>query len=468
MDVVDVLRRLILGHGRLILICVVAPALVVAAVLALSPRQFEASARIQATSKAPQSEVESNAVLDRVEGMATSPEVIEQALQEVGGAGLVWPVVGVSRLGSAPVVDITVTDRDPARATVTATALARRVVDLLNSAGNERTGGLERDLAAQQSQLLDQRRQLALRLASSPSSSEVAQLSAELGSVDQELGQVASALREAQVSSATDSSAALLSTPGPATPVPSRAAVDLSLALVLGAVAGVLLAGLWEMVRPATPDGRAFARDASLPWLGRLRPAGASDAGARPDPTTPDDTVPGSPDGVALEIGRTLEASGVASLRRAAATAGVDTILLAGPSGAGDLGAVAAALDTQLRREWRSADTASTPVDLPPNGHTAARHGVATDVLTATRPRTSTAPRVRALTAVTDDRPPGSAGIALVVPPWAPRRELDDLTTVSVTAGWPLLGVLGLPGTDRRPPWWTRRRWTRREPGETR
>jgi capsular polysaccharide biosynthesis protein len=218
MELNDAVRRIFVRHTRLIICCVLLPLLAVAALAVRSGREYTATARIQAAAVDPDSDTQADAVLNRAQGVITSPDVVQAALDQAGvrsdSTRFAEKQVGVSRLGSSTVVTITVTDRSPDLAAGVSRALAYEAVHFIN----------------------DKRESV-------------------------------------PATSTTTGGAYVIYTPDHAQPVPfTHTTADLALALIGGLLAGLLAAAAIEVVRPTVPGAAAFGRELGIPVLGSVGP----------------------------------------------------------------------------------------------------------------------------------------------------------------------------------------------------
>jgi capsular polysaccharide biosynthesis protein len=427
MELNEALRRVVIGHWMLIVALVVLPVLVVAGLHVSTVPTYSAAARVQASSSPPGSDTEADAVLSRVDGIATSSTVINQALAKTKITGRtadqLAPEVGVNRLGSSAVFDISVTDRDPKIAVALSGTIARQTVAFLDGTGSQPSTLLDQ-LGQQQTTLRAQRTQLATNLALTKDPVQVANLSAELASVDQELSTVASSIQGLQSQGLSNSSAAMISMPTSAAKVASTVSTDLGLAGLAGLIVALLIASILEVLRPRVADARAFARELDAPVLGRLtsrKEARQAQAIARPE--------------VRVALGRAVDRHLVTM------------VVLTGPPSAGRLTALAADLRTGLSaRPTLPAEAPSTS-----NGQLPARGGDAetrTVTLTPVRKAPTDAPptvHVLALSELDDGTRGQRVGLVAVVPDLTPYAEVRRFNDLLATTGWPLIGVLGDP-----------------------
>jgi capsular polysaccharide biosynthesis protein len=431
MELNEALRRIVIGHWMLIVALVVLPVMVVAGLHLATVPTYSAAARVQASSTPPGSDTEADAVLSRVDGIATSSTVINQALAKTKitgrSAAQLAPEVAVNRLGSSAVFDISVTDRDPKVAVPLSGAIAEQTVAFLDGTGSAQPSSLMAQLDQQQTTLRAQRTQLATNLALAKDPVQIANLAAQLASVDQEQSNVAGSIQSLQSQTLSDSSAAMISTPTQAGKVPSTLSTDLGLAGLAGLIVALLIATILEVLRPRVADARAFARELDAPVLGRLtshKEAEQVHVIARPE--------------VRVALGRAVDRHTVTM------------VVLTGPPKTGRLTALAADLRTGL--------TGRLPADAPPvtesastgNGHLPALQGdleARTVTLAPIREVSAESPTVRvlAMSEVDDGTRGQRVGLVAVVPDLTPYAEVRRFHDLLATTGWPLIGVLGDP-----------------------
>jgi hypothetical protein len=264
MELNEAFRRIVLGHLRLLVPFVLLPVLGIGWLAMTARTEYAASARIQASSATIGSDTEADSVLNRVRGVATSAAILTKALDTAHVADRsvsdISSEVTVSRLGSSPLLDITVTDADAAVAHDVSDGLATSVVDFLTVDGSLQAQSLVQRLTDQQQDLIAQRQTLAEQLSATSEATAREDLSAQLSTVDQQLNDVGSTLRELQVTIATDSSASLVSFASAAKAVHSTLPVKAVLAVIAGLLAGLLVASLLEATVPRVSNASSFAR----------------------------------------------------------------------------------------------------------------------------------------------------------------------------------------------------------------
>jgi capsular polysaccharide biosynthesis protein len=456
MQINDAFQRIVAGHAKLLAVFVVLPVLVIALLSLGHQTDYVASARIQASSSTNGSDTEADSVLNRVKGVATSTAVVGQAINAAHITGRspvkVAAEVNVTRLGSSTVLDISVTDQRQNVATALATALAAQVVDFLTGPGSVRSGPLTDQLAASQQSLYAQRKALVASLAGARSTTQSAELTAELSTLDQQLADLSSTLRQLQVAAVTDSSATVISGAAPAKPTASKTNLDLVLAAFAGAVLGLIVASVLEVIRPRVSNARAYSRELDVPLLGRLDLA-------RPHAV------------------RTV-------LRHASAHANLHTLVLVSDSTADRLADVARVLtgdddDAVPVPAASSNGVSSNGVSsngvssngvssngVSSNGHggpraSSAKRPEGSSTLTLTRQwaqsavdlaphATTTAPQVTTMAELDGNEVSDGRGLLVVVTPLVSYESLRRVADLSGATGWPVVGVLSARRRDVR------------------
>ncbi|SNX65356.1 hypothetical protein SAMN06272735_7193 [Streptomyces sp. TLI_55] len=436
MEFNEALRRTLGGHWRLLVLLVVLPMVVVTAVGLSGSSTYVSKARVQASATLPTTDVQANAMLSRVRAVVTSGSVVNAALRKADITGRSASAVAhrtkVSRLGGSAVFTVKVTDRDPRTAEKLAGALSEELVAFFNGSGNL----LTTELLDRQAALQDKRVRVAGQLPDADSAAESGRLTAQLGALDQQLLDVQAALRGAQADGLADRTASLLSSAGDAVAVPPLTGVDLALAGAIGLVTGLLAVTLLEVFRPHVAGRYAFGRELEAPVLGRLPAAPRGAHGSVDRPAVDDGTI--------------------VALRRAAARAQSETIVLTGPGPQSQLAVLAEVLQGRM-----GAVTADPPAQVPAtdvhNGRYADGNGAGGRVRTLTReqvrqavaaPSAFVAPgpastvRVRALHQV-DDSDCTRHALVAVEPELPPYAELRRVQNLMATTGWPLIGILG-------------------------
>jgi capsular polysaccharide biosynthesis protein len=438
MEINEAFRRIVVGHRWLLMTCALLPIVAVAAVLTFSPVRYIASARVQASSADVGTDIQADSVVNRVRGIATSPAVVGEAMRKAGVHGRSARDVGthditVTELGSSPVLDLSVSDANPRVAQDLTNSLARIVVDALGGQQDARKRQLASQVRSQQQQLYQQRKSLLTSLAHSGSAARIASLSAQLSTVDQQLADIASTLRQLALPDATDGSAMFISPAQEALSAKPNVVTDFALALMAGLVAGLLVSTL--------------ARDLGVPFLGDIAVSPGAGADARVSQPT----------------------ESLVALTGAAARCRAETIVVVGCGEHAGAEATMLAVSRSLRDAF-----AATPAQ---NGYSGS--GLSAHQPWQTSPPRSEAPEAERAQPVslleTEDRmsaaPPTVVDVRALTTSWGtgqvrggrhalvvlasaplPQRDIDRVVSLSSATGWPVLGVLALTvREDERP-----------------
>ncbi|MGH3301841.1 MAG: hypothetical protein ACRDOK_09185 [Streptosporangiaceae bacterium] len=186
MEIDEVAARPVRQYWVLLAVCVLAPLAIVAAIVVRQPVMYAADARIITSSAVPQSSSEADAIVSQVQGIATGPTAIGQALHTAGvrlnADSFASKDISVTGLGTSQLVDITVTDKNPRVAQRVAQSLGIEVVDALNKVGQS---GLSEALGAIDSELVgltEQRAEMDAQVTAQPRNQALA---AKLAGLDQ-------------------------------------------------------------------------------------------------------------------------------------------------------------------------------------------------------------------------------------------------------------------------------------------
>ncbi|MDP9222815.1 MAG: hypothetical protein M3P18_02985 [Actinomycetota bacterium] len=460
MELNEAFRRIVLGHLRLLVPFVLLPALGIGWLAMTARTEYAASARIQASSATIGSDIEADSVLNRVRGVATSAAILTKALDTAHVADRsvsdIASEVTVSRLGSSPLLDITVKDASAAVAHDVSDGLANSVVEFLTVDGSQQAQRLVKQLTDQQQELTFQRQMLAGQLSTTSEATARESLSSRLSTVDRQLNDVGSTLRELQVTIATDSSASLVSSASTAKATHSTLAVKAVLALIAGLLAGLLVASLLEIVVPRVSTASSFAREIGVPVLGRI-------AAWAPN---------GSPEEGDARALYQLSPESVVALRHAAARADARTIVLVGEPDAIRAAALAKTITGQLATRIEVQATSNghagqaRSAAAVSSGTTKAPTTMATKSATKTATKTAarTQPRSMASRTAIEQQPPDviqlsdlaernlsrDAAILVIVADRARYRDFHGIQDLASATGWPIIGVLGEPIRGRR------------------
>ncbi|MFM6849329.1 MAG: hypothetical protein ACKOVB_09525 [Terrabacter sp.] len=276
MTIDDAFGRVIRGHWLVILLCIVAPYLVVSQVSRGEPDAYEAVARVQMGTELAASNVQADATSERVLGIATSPGVVRAALDKArlraDATDFAAKHIDVRRVGVSPVMEIVVTDTSPARAATMARSITADVITVSN-VGDQPTStqqrqGVQRQLDA----LARQRNRLAARLSNvDPKGGTALAIQAQLTSLTTAQAELERQMSDLNLAAPSPSHAVLLDPVRvPSVALPRQDTQRAVLAALIGALVGGGLAAGLEAVRPRLRSGRSIARALEVPHVGHL------------------------------------------------------------------------------------------------------------------------------------------------------------------------------------------------------
>jgi capsular polysaccharide biosynthesis protein len=274
-EIDEIAARLLRQYWAVILVCVAAPLLVIAAIATKQPAMYAASARIDSGTEVPASAAQAQAIVSQIQGIATGKTVAAKALQTVNVTRnlntFATNDVSVSGLGGSQVVDLKVTDRNPQVAAALAKTLAASVVDSLNSVGQS---GLSTTLQAIDQEIVRLTEQQKVVTEQAASDAKNQTLQAKLAGLDQVIANFSGDRSRLLIQATTQGLATVLDQPVvPEQPESKALTQKLGLAGVLGLVIGILIAAVGETIRPTVPGARRVSRRLGAPTLGRLTSA---------------------------------------------------------------------------------------------------------------------------------------------------------------------------------------------------
>jgi hypothetical protein len=439
----EAIRRIFWRHRWLLIFLLLVPVAAVAPILRTRPVTYAATASLQAQAAAPDASTQVAAILSRVTAVATSPSVVQAAINSAGvnrnAVTLARHDISVSSLSTSAVITLTVADTSPRVAIGLGRALAAAVVNVLNGLGAQSSQELAA-LATQHRQLNAARGKLLKQLAAAQSSREpgtsagVQASIAELNAVETQLTANATSVQQVLASSTVNEGAGVISAPNYAVSQSRHVASYAALAGLLGLVIGLLIATIHELSRPTLAEPRAAARELSLVLLGNAQVTNAETAD--------------------------IDGELATRLDLAAYRLGARTLVLTGPVPPAALTALAEHLNANLPDTAEPGGTIGpTRVDSPvpgiatlpahlraagphPRSPAGSRDAGSPHLLSTGSARTGLT--VAALPDLTLRARPEEPALVLVLPRFAPRRALDEAVDLGVTTGWPLLGVIGL------------------------
>ncbi len=449
MEIDEVAARLLRQYWALLVICVAVPIVAISLVTAKQPARYAASARIITGSVVPQSSAEADAVVSQVEALATGRTAAARALGAAGAnrnlTDFISNDIAVSGLGSSQVIDLTITDHNPQVAQNVDRILATEVVRSINNVGQS---GLRAALTANDEEIvrLSQKRAImGQRAASHPQDQ---QLQAQLAGLDQVIANFTGDRSRLLIQAGSLGLATVIDQP--ATPVKpqSKASVQkLGLAGLLGLAAGILIASIAETLRPTVPGAPRVSRRLGVPTLGHLN---------RHD----------------LDGARTPALGEMAlRFRLVAAHADLGTIALVDIDGKRDLAALAAGLMQSLQAPSADGVSGQAGLAASANGNqrwdsdaqpTLAMASPSVLVKPRGTPTENTGLHVYPLGQMKWWADTARVGIVILSGPVARVSRITALQDLSVSSGWPIVGVVGVPRVRR----W-HRRWAQQAPSVT-
>lgn len=286
MELTQVGRRIVIQRWRLIVACVI---VAVGGVLILErgqPSTYTAGVRLVLDTQDPTTRQEAAAIGDIAKAIATSPGQVSDALRKAGVTDRdptkeALANVTVSPLGSSGLLELSVKDRSAKHAAAIANALAAAVIHtrLGFTLGASRTvlTDLDKRLTTLQERISRADARIAALNArgagrtGDPLRSQREAVERGRQSLRTQEGVLESERVTLLTASAAKPRPTIVSaaTP-PAHADPSAFPVHLVLAVLLGLILGVGLAGLLEIIRPTVVGSDAVAREFGAPLLGTL------------------------------------------------------------------------------------------------------------------------------------------------------------------------------------------------------
>jgi capsular polysaccharide biosynthesis protein len=445
-DVTEV-ARLLRRYGLALALAIAIPAIALALYVRNQPATYTAHARIVAAEATPRAQAEANAVVSQVLALATSRDVIAQALDSAHlnlDPDTVARNVKATGLGSSALVDLAYTDPSPQAAQQVTRALAVAVVGRLDAV---RIGGLPEVLADVDKQLTDLATKRAPIAADAQANPKDPVLQNRLAGIDRLINDLSGDRNRLSEEASAAGHATIVADPQvPAKADPRGLPAKVGVAGVAGLLVGLLIIGLIETMRPAVSGAARVARLLDVPVLGAV----AS------DPAT------------LADIGRRI--------RLAARRAGVSTVVLSratrspvppelvdrieGATLRPDAVPARVAIlplsldDTAvLNAPWTANGRRAEPVPETNPDREAPSAGGPVALLPATETGSVTGTvrlrRVYALEELGPDVESESIGLVVLASSSTRVRDVDRVRDLMTASGWPLLGVLGDPGARR-------------------
>lgn len=456
MEANEAVRRIFWRHRWLLIACLIIPVLIVVPLRLTQPVKYAATADIQAQGTPPQVDTEVSAILSRVSAIATSPAIVQHAINVAGvNRNAVYVArheVSTTTLSSSAIVALTVTDPNPTVAVRLAKTLSDAVVSGLDGVGIQSSLAF---LTRQWNQLTATRARLISQISAAQSagnSGRVTTLTNELNAVQAQISANLSSEQQILSTSGVSQGSAVISVPASAAATSRHTPAYAALAALLGLVIGLLIAAIHELARPTVAEPRAGARELGTVLLGDALLTGERLSSV-------DDDLP-------------------ARLSLAADRSRARTLVLTGPVPAAQLTALAGCLgDLPAIGGSPNGDSPARPEDSmrlipPPHVRVQPKSGsrpgaaepradapgpVAGGAVTAiSQPVPDAGPTGSRLTMVamadiTLRARPEDPALVVVLPEFAPRAALDRAEDLATATGWPVLGVIGLRKRPGRP-----------------
>lgn len=231
---------------------------------------WASSARVSVSDQAPRSAQEAAALVASVRAVATSTSVVAASLSAAHVTR--DPVltaqnnVDVVGLGTSPIATLSVTDNDPVAARRIAQALTDEVVAAFTSQQTSGLLQLTKDLDTRIQQTQSARARLVASLGALPTSKQ----RADLAELDAELNDLRTQRAAAARQLAGASQAHVVDPAGAAVEQPSPKIADGVLGFVIGALIGLALVAIRELIRPSIRGADELATRFDVPVLGHL------------------------------------------------------------------------------------------------------------------------------------------------------------------------------------------------------
>ncbi|GAB3255543.1 hypothetical protein GCM10027425_15670 [Alteromonas gracilis] len=401
MTIEELFRRVLRAHLGLIVVCALLPVVAVVSYRWSAPAEYEGSVRVQVINDAPQSATQVDALSARVLALATTPQLLREALRESDQRADVQQLseedVTTRGLGESPVVQLSVVRGDPDQAGALVAALASTVVDFLNEGTRaqfrETVAGIDEQLAVAR----DSASRLATELGVAGEGRQRS-INAQLITVQATIDRLTTLRDTLTVEDANRGRVVVIDGQAPeVVAVPSPLIPQGALALLLGLLLGTGLAVAVETVRPRLAGARGLARLWNGPVLGHV-----------------DDPL--------------VQMRG--TLHMVARRQGLEAVVLVG------VDAEARERATDLLQLLERTDSEPSPVPVPRSGEDPVAlpgHPLRFTDLAGVRPR--------------DER---TAGVVLVSSPAPLRRDVEQIEDVVRAMSWPVVGVLAPPRRRRR------------------
>lgn len=415
MEIDEVAARLVRHRWKLLLIAVIVPALGVAIWVWRQPATYTAHARLAMSADVPKSASEAASLASQVQAIATSEDVVRDALRDAGlrrdVGNLAANDITVTGLGPSAVVDLAVTDGSADSARRIAQALSSQVVTAFDTARIGNLPDVIKSIDAQLTALGERRAPIAAQAAAKPQDPLVASRLAGIDRLISDLSGDRNRLSEEQAAAGHAEVVSAAQTPQQ--PDPTGMTQKVGLAAVLGMVLGLLIAAIIETFRPTVPGAGRLGRVLGAPLLGRIAA----------NPTT------------LASLGRRI--------RLAARRTEVSTVVLARTGGlavgASTVDRVASAVLPPLSGLDNAGGNGHVPINL---AEVDGRHSVGLLTSVEHRPLGPDVHRICAIEELEQSAEHGRVGVAILAGSRTRTHDVEAIRDLLAATGWPLLGVI--------------------------
>jgi hypothetical protein len=392
----EVLVRIFGRHKRLIVALLLAGALGGVAIHLGDPPRYAATARLVLDTTDPEDQAQSGVIADTTRAIATGPSLVRNALDRIGArrdaAEVARRHIDVQALGSSGIMQLSVTDTDPAVAVALANAVAEAVIASRLEVTSGQAATVVRDLDRQIAELQGRVDELSARAADPQVQRQRDVLVQRLSQIQTERANIEAARAERPKADVLDAASL------PARQVPGRRLPDLVLGGMLGLLVGIGAAAAVESLRPTLVGRSAIARGVEAPVLAEL--AGPPSRRAHRHGWEPADVAE-----AAMHVELVAVAAGVQQVRLMALDRQLDLSNLVHSLGGSLKTATVQQAEMPTARRRRPGVKAGQEPDAPQNGDT-------------------------------------RVGLVLVTPSVVKLAELDPVKDFLTISGWPLLGVI--------------------------
>ena len=267
MEVSEVAARLVRRYLPVLLLVTVIPMIAVGALVFLQPRTYTSQARLVVVPTLPRTQAEAAAAVSQADAIATSRDVIVEALDKAKverDPDVVVEIVKVTGLGSSALADLSYSDNDPAAAQKITAALAAAVSAQLNAV----RPGLSDVLKVVDDELTA----LATERSTLQAQPKDPAIDVRLNAYDRLMADLRTTRDRLAASSGSAAGASTVvgNATLPEEPDSRGMPARLGLAALLGLALGLIVVGLNETFRPAVSGTFRVGRLLDVPVLGRV------------------------------------------------------------------------------------------------------------------------------------------------------------------------------------------------------